>query len=350
MGPDVRRGDDLWAVSCHFNPCRYRQRLLNHRRFRERLPVPLLTVELSHDGDFELEAADADRVVRLQAPDVLWQKERLLNVAIAALPERCEKVAWLDGDVLFERDEWHCEARRLLDRHAMLQLFSHFTDLPRGVVGTSLAADQALSTGDSFAYLHAIGGHEGELFDALWGSRESNTHEGVRVRRTRSSGLAWAARREVVRRHGLYDACIVGCGDRAIACAAYGRAETSSQSWIRNERQRRHYVRWAHGFSPSVAGRVSYVEGRIFHLWHGEFRDRRYRERYRDLARLDFDPENDLAIDAVGCWRWNSDKPEMHEYVRRYFSLRNEDGSGSAEGSAPSSADRAAKLAEGHPR
>jgi hypothetical protein len=319
---------DLWAVSCHFNPCHYAQRLRNHRLFRARLPVPLLTVELSYSGDYELDGSDADRIVRLHATDVLWQKERLLNVAIAALPESCEAVAWIDGDVLFGRDDWPRETIRMLDHHAMLQLFSRFTDLPRDAQGPP-APDTVPSGGWSFAYLFAQGGHDAELFEAMWGNRESRTSGGVRVERTRTSGLAWAARRDLLLRHGLYDACILGSGDRAITCAACGRFETSSQNFIRNDRQRAHYLEWARGFSESVGGRVSYVEGEVYHLWHGDWHDRRYRQRWRDLAPFEFDPFTDIAIDGAGCWKWSSHKPDMHAYVARYFQLRREDGSDS---------------------
>ena len=34
----------------------------------------------------------------------------------------------------------------------------------------------------------------------------------------------------------------------------------------------------------------------------------------------------DIALDDVGVWRWNSDKPAMHAYVRDYFAARKEDG------------------------
>ncbi|MGE0702592.1 MAG: hypothetical protein AB7F99_13570 [Vicinamibacterales bacterium] len=316
----------LWAVSTHFNPCHYQQRLRNHRVFRERLGVPLLTVELSCDGIFELDAGDADRLLRFRTRDVLWQKERLLNLAFAALPESCDGVAWLDGDVLFERDDWAADASRLLETSALIQLYSHFTDLPRDVTSPSVTNVMGIRTGESFVYQYAQGGNESALFDQMWGSGEDPAAGGSEVRRTRQSGLAWAARRDVLLRHGLYDACILGSGDRAIVCAAYGKHATSAQNFLRNEAQRRHYLEWAGGFAAAVGGRVSFVPGRVFHLWHGEFRDRRYRERWRDLAPFGFDPHVDIAVDESGCWRWNSDKPAMHEYVRQYFSMRQEDG------------------------
>jgi len=71
---------------------------------------------------------------------------------------------------------------------------------------------------------------------------------------------------------------------------------------------------------------MSYVPGRVFHLWHGDLRNRRYGERYRVPEFLDFDPGADIAIDESGCWRWSSDKPALHEYVLNYFAQRREDG------------------------
>jgi hypothetical protein len=66
--------------------------------------------------------------------------------------------------------------------------------------------------------------------------------------------------------------------------------------------------------------------GTIFHLWHGDLRDRNYRERRVRFAESDFDPYADIACDADSLWRWSSDKPRMHRFVRDYFDTRFEDG------------------------
>jgi hypothetical protein len=42
--------------------------------------------------------------------------------------------------------------------------------------------------------------------------------------------------------------------------------------------------------------------------------------------RFQFNPFTDLAADRNGAWRWNSDRREMHDYVRDYFVGRREDG------------------------
>jgi len=92
----------LWGITCYFNPVGYRRRLDNYRIFRQRLKVPLVAVELSFDKKFQLASADADILVQLHGSAVLWQKERLLNVALKSLPQVCDKVAWLDCDIVFE--------------------------------------------------------------------------------------------------------------------------------------------------------------------------------------------------------------------------------------------------------
>ena len=50
----------FWAITCYFNPVGYRRRLENYHLFRQRLNVPLVTVELSFDERFQLSAGDAD--------------------------------------------------------------------------------------------------------------------------------------------------------------------------------------------------------------------------------------------------------------------------------------------------
>jgi hypothetical protein len=44
----------MWALTTYFNPVRYKRRLSNYRIFRSKLDIPLVTVELSFDGEFEL--------------------------------------------------------------------------------------------------------------------------------------------------------------------------------------------------------------------------------------------------------------------------------------------------------
>ena len=63
-GEKAGRGE-LCVITSYFNPAGYRRRLLNYRRFRAALQVPLAAVELSFDGCWELADDDADYLVRV---------------------------------------------------------------------------------------------------------------------------------------------------------------------------------------------------------------------------------------------------------------------------------------------
>jgi len=80
----------MLAVTSYFNPMKSRRRLANYRTFRSRLDVPLVTVELAFDGQFELTSGDADHLIQLSGGDIMWQKERLLNIALEAVPDKVE--------------------------------------------------------------------------------------------------------------------------------------------------------------------------------------------------------------------------------------------------------------------
>jgi hypothetical protein len=138
-----------------------------------------------------------------------------------------------------------------------------------------------------------------------------------------SRGYAWAAGRELLENHGLYDACIVGGGDAAMVRAAYGRFEDALRLQCLD---RDHYLAWAMPFHQAVRSNVGHVAGNLLHLWHGDMSLRSYRQRNSDLAKFEFNPTADIAADCNDVWRWSSDKPAMHKFVRDYFSSRREDG------------------------
>ena len=247
---------------------------------------------------------------------MLWQKERLLNVALRHLPDECDSVAWLDCDVIFADDEWPLLAREALRHDTVLQLFQERCDLAPHADPGQLALWDGPASAISYAYGLACGRTTRD---------DLTNNESVRQLKT-TAGLAWAARRDVLAQHGFYDACILGSGDRTMLCAALGWFDIPVPVASMNSARVAHFRRWAEPFFNSVRGRVSYIPSRVFHLWHGDLRHRRYGQRYRAREFLDFDPDADITIDRDGCWRWSSDKPGLHAYVRNYFAERREDG------------------------
>lgn len=311
----------LWGISAYFNPMHWRRRRENYHVFRRHLNVPLVTVELGYDGCFDLQPGDADILVQLPGHDVLWQKERLLNLALARVPEDCAAVAWLDCDILFERVDWVQHACSLLEDAALVQLYSEVVDLPLDWRPEFDELPLARHGSPSFGHRIEQGISPRRLAQEIFSvhNPETRSHAG-RI------GMAWAFRRGLFARRGLYDRCIVGGGDRPICYAACGLFDEVVDMNRMNEREQELFFDWARPLFEQTAGRLACVPGKIFHLWHGASAHRRYRLRFHEFSRFAFDPLRDIALDEHGVWRWNSDKPEMHRFVRDYFAGRHEDG------------------------
>lgn len=307
----------LWAVTTYFNPMGYRSRLANYRIFRRHLDLPLAAIELSYREGFELGNGDADILIRRRAGAVLWQKERLLNLAIRELPSVCEKVIWMDCDVVFEDEGWTDRVANALDRHAIVHPYSIVRHLSAGAGPENRDAGAVTKVGQSVVF---------KLLSANGVSRRSSGQMRRMGLDRGAWGLACAGRREVIEEHGLYDACVVGGGDRAVLCAALGVYDLAREVLSMNEAFARHYMAWARPFHKSVNGDVGCVVNSLDHLWHGELDYRSYRQRHLRMRSFGFDPECDLALDENGCWRWSSDKENLHDFVRDYFRARREDG------------------------
>ena len=306
----------LWAVTSYYNPVPYRRRLANYRTFREQLALPLLTVELAYGPAPELGRGDADILVQIHGRDVMWQKERLLNLAVAALPPECDRVAWLDCDIVFEDRSWVQRLEAKLETCALVQPFSRVHYLTR-----DWTPGMAAETATEFSRLSLIAAIEGGLppLDGLakrLGDRS----------KTSATGFAWAGHRDLVGRHGLYDAAITGAGDRLLASASYGCIDAAADLLMMDDRARAHFTAWAGPWKEALAGRVGALAGDVLNLWHGALEHRGDAERHRALRDLGFDPFGDIALDDAGAWRWASDKPALHAYLRDYFRARREDG------------------------
>src|SRR4029077_13058771 len=277
-------GEPLWAITSYFNPAKYKRRLENYRIFRASLSVPLVTVEHSHCGEFELDDGDADILCQVGGGDILWQREGSLNVALSLLPDCCDSIAWLDCDVIFENGDWPELTRQALDKFAIVQPFDAACDFARGIYLADARKANLIPTRTSFAYKFC----SRTLTSAMLPTA------GATLAQTLCAGFAWATRKQLLTSHGLYDAFVVGSGARALALVAIGEMDASIRGWQLNEKEVSHYTNWARPFFNEVHRNVGFVEGKVFHLWHGEIEHRRYGQRHVDFKKFGFDPYNDI--------------------------------------------------------
>lgn len=302
----------LWAITCLFNPAGYEVRNKNYRVFRQKLPLPLVTVELAFDEPFALGQDDAEILIQIRGGDRMWQKERLLNLALSALPNDCDQVMWIDADILAPDPKWVEEISAALDRVPVLQAFESVN--MRGPNDEIVVRNVS-----TLSALQHFGNPETVLASTLDRSKGAPC-----------SGHAWAARRDVLASHGFYDGCIVGGGDSAFLCAATGNFEKVMAMHRMGPMQRRRYLAWAEAIHRDIAGNCGVLRFHIDHLWHGSIENRRGAERHIGLSEIGFDPYRDVSLNDDKVWQWASDRPDLHRYVGDYFYRRKEDEAGMA--------------------
>jgi hypothetical protein len=308
---------DTWVVTSYFNPCRYRTRRENYDTFREHIAASgaeVFLVELATEaGEFEL--PPPEHGLQIRDGSHLWQKERILNVAIDRLPGDCTKVVWLDCDVIFENPDWLAWTSETLERCAVLQPFTESVRMPRGQ--RSVAAGASMPVGSLVQ----------ESFAAAF-ARDPALSRNAPFFAHGHTGFAWAARRNVLAGPRLYDACLTGSGDHLMAHVFAGVLGSPCIPAMIGEGHAysRHFARWAASMHEVCKGRLGHVPGRLFHLWHGDEQNRRYRVHNTAFRTFDFDPDRDIRPGAEGLWEWADASKEMRAWAVDMLESRKEDG------------------------
>lgn len=277
------------------------------RRLEDQGAEVLLMEAALRNREFVL---DAD--ISLRSKDMIWQKERMTNIAIEGLSDRHEHFAWIDNDILMP-DGWIEDAEEKLKTHPMVQLYEYLDYRNRdGSVEHSLP---------SFAYLASKRNFGLELDQAKCGG----------------PGAAWAGRTDLFRGMGMYDRHIT-CGSDTmmgislmrcrLAVLLQRRQHPGWGSMLFNEAISSHHREWDVEFTSRLEEMTgsdnpedwyTHLPIRIDHLFHGKYKSRNYMGRHNLLRKYDFDPKNDLKLNEDGLLEWGSDKPEFHEAIRRVF-------------------------------
>jgi hypothetical protein len=201
--PLYERVDALWVITTYYNPCRYKTRRDNYDLFAKAMRdsgINMITVECAF-GDEGYELPESLDVLHVRSKSLLWQKERLLNLAASWLPQSAKYVVWADCDILFQNPQWAVHTAELLKTHMVAQLFGSCLRLAKG---NTLGAtpDRAFSFG-------AV--TPGHLDLLSCGRYDRHGH----------TGYAWAMRRELFDEVGLYEHSVAGSADHYIAHAIY---------------------------------------------------------------------------------------------------------------------------------
>ena len=305
------RADLLHVVTAIANPLRWQSRLRLYKDFEQHMldsGVHLTVVECAYgDRPHEIPSRAGVRHVPVRARTMVWTKENLLNLGIAALPDDWKYVAWIDADIAFRDPKWAAETVQALQHYDVVQPWSHCYDL--GPHAEHLAVHTS--------------------FCRIWQDRgEVGGGYGVFAH----PGYAWAATRQALDWvGGLIETAAMGAADHHMALALVGHVDRSLPAGI-SAAYCRPLQRWQARAVQHIAGNIGVLPGSIEHFWHGAKLRRRYVERWSVLTRNDFDPDVDLKRNVWGVLELAGNKPGLRREIDTYFRQRDEDSNSLAAG------------------
>lgn len=303
----------LYVITSFFNPQQFKSRGRLYRNFAKEQAnagVQLLTVEAAF-GAHSFEVTDRDNPwnLQLRTDQVIWHKERMLNLGInrlRALVPDVEFIGIYDADVTHANPDWVACTTHALMHSPVVQTFGQCI------------------------YLDA---QEQEIWNCLSSFRFFKEKRGYHQRPPIPAtylfqghpGLAWAFTRTALDQlGGLYDLCAAGSGDTVMCNALKGGWDqflpvTPTTGMLHSMK------RWAARCDAVIKTNVGWVPGAILHHWHGSSETRGYEKRWAILAFHKFDPLEDLVLDSQGLYRWAGNKPELEDDLRLSLASRKED-------------------------
>ncbi len=264
-------------ISCYYNPLNSPYRLKSFNEFYKRIKHLNHFIYECVIGDSQAQLKETDSIKHLKTPSLLWHKEAILNKIIKELPSKYKYIFWIDTDVVFTNLNWMIDGVEQLKTRNLIQPFEYCVHLDKDETKPSFSLEVLKSSNlpnkqnskvwRSFA--------SNFVLTSLWKDENYNNHGHV--------GFAWGARRDVLDKVKLYDKALIGGADHIIAHAAAGQINHNCISNAFKDDIENVNI-WSKRFYDVVQGKIGYVYGDLYHIWHGDLDKRQYLKRIQDFT------------------------------------------------------------------
>lgn len=304
------------VVACFFNPQNSPYRLIAFQKWYrsiKHLNHRIIECVIGDDKP-KWQLPESPYISRVTTESLLFHKEALLNKVIAELPVKFQYVFWLDTDILFTNPNWMAQGVEALQTVNLIQPFSYCVHLKRNELKPSFNPDDFRTVADDPKKRRP------EMWRSFCARRYHCSRYNLSPAQAQNDnydihghvGFAWGARREIVDKVHLYDRALIGGADHIVAhagalqvpCSCISRSFTLDHEDVEE---------WSQDFGAAVEGKMGYVEGDLYHIWHGDIKDREYLKRIREFA-------TEIAFitrrDRNGLWIYEGNNPYMKRYYR----------------------------------
>lgn len=311
--PDVPTNnlDEAIIISCYFNPLHSPYRLKAFKRFYEGIKGYNHKIVECVIGDSQPELSDDFE--KFYTKSLLWHKETLLNKIIAELPKKYKYIFWVDADLIFTNPNWVEEGVKVMKNGAnMIQPFEYCVHLEKDLYEPNFNVN---------AYRKECG-NPITRHKMLWRSFCSNHSNGMSAHMNYDVhghvGFAWGIKREVIEKVPgyLYDKALIGGADHIMAHAGAGHINHNciTKSFTDNLEE---VNEWSRMFYNAVEGKLGFVSGDVYHIWHGDLKDRQYLKRIQEFTgkskKIQTRDENGFYVE---------EDDDINDYMNNYFLVR----------------------------
>jgi hypothetical protein len=282
---------DMAILLVIFNPSMSKRIIMNYLYTVEQFylqGLPTYTLELVYEGR-KPELAASPSVFHVKTNSYMFHKENMIRVLEKKIPQKYQKLLFVDADIVWKQSYWYDQISRTLDYYDVVQPFEtgHWLDL---------------------TYRKKEISRDTVLF--MWKDKWDHTLH---------PGFAWAMRRDWYKANGFFDYALSGSGDTL-----------STAHWLNKKFPKgfkslplslKHvYVE----FCAKPRPQIGYCKGlEVFHLYHGGRANRQYVDRHKML-----DVEQDImeltCINRDGLIEWK-DPDYWNPQFLKYFKSRDDD-------------------------
>lgn len=249
--------------------------------------------------------APAFKTITVRSDSIMFHKEKLLKRLERVVPAQFTKLCAIDCDVIFQRPDWYDAVSAALDERPVVQPFSRCHWMGPDLRAAVMTNPSAATKIDVIRKMHAGGSTD---------------------RLTGHPGFAMAMRRDWA--GGQFPWAVCGGGDAVLFRAVNGLMGEFANRDMK-QLMSAAWDDWSPG--ARVAGDMGYVEGDIWHMWHGPLQSRHYYDRYEKFVEAlkphgVRDIRDILVENGDGVWSWRPDvKKDLNAMMLRYFASRDDD-------------------------
>lgn len=280
---------DLAVGLVYFNSSKSKRLLMNYLYVAEKLKVaniPFYTLEMYEDT-FEIHDA-----FHLKTDFILFQKERMCHLLETMIPKSYSKLLFLDSDLLFENVNWYNELSTKLDDFNIVQPFSKgiWLDITYKEIVKERIPILFYNAFGTISMDGGIGGYH--------------------------PGFAWAFQRKWFRKIGFFQYGILGDGDTLSSTVWLDYKDFRYSPFIQTSIEE---------FKDSIKEKptLCFLQGVIYHLWHGDGKKRQYKSR-REIFQSVRDVRDIIYVEKNGLFALKDNR--FKAKIRKYFKNRDDDG------------------------